>query len=301
MDKKEVEDYEQKYKDTIFSKIRKLVSKQFELISQLTKNATVLGQSNVRIPNASTQLNNKLVELSHLFKKSGISMFIATEPEHLSWGDFYGLSIIGNAIIFDLIDKMKESIEKLEEYGKTIEDISKQRNERLLAVQNIGPIRKFFSRIRAIFVPVQPIDLSLTQEEQATLDNSLKEYIDIDSEIWNYNLEDNIVQALVKEIAGSQKFRGFDIEHRYDAYAVPRLLETSVIPDLKKLGLEHLIPRLQEALIEEYKIDLFASEIYQVKAEDMQPDSTALSQEQSNDGKQPNNTALYGENMMEEK
>ena len=78
-------------------------------------------------------------------------------------------------------------------------------------------------------------------------------------------------------------------------------METSVIPDLKKLGLEHLIPRLQEALIEEYNIDLFAPEIYQVKAEDMQPDSTAWSQEQSNDGKQPNNTALYGENMMEEK
>ena len=235
----------------------------------MTTNASNLGQSNVRIPNVSTTLNNKLVELSHLFKKSGMSMFIATEPEHLAWGDFYGTSVIGDAVIHDLIDKLATSTEKLGKYGKTMGDVSKQRNERLLALQNVSPIRKFFSRIRAFFVPVQPVDLSLTEEEQGTLDESLHEYTDIDSEIWNYNLEDNIVQALVKEIAGSQKLGNFDIKHRYDAYNVPGLLEESVIPDLKKLGLEHLIHQLQEALIEEYKKDLPDPEIYRVKDEDM--------------------------------
>ena len=265
MDKKRVEEFEKQYKDTIFSKIGEVGSKQFEAISQMTRNATNLGQSQVSIPNVSTTLNNKLGDLSHVFRKAGISMF----SKELEDYDVVSSSFLGDAIIHDLIDKLAESTDKLEEYSKTIGDVSKQRNERLLALQNVSPIRKFFSQIRAFFVPVQPVDLSLTEGEQDTLDSSLQGYNDIDSEIWNYNLEDNLVQALVKEIAGPQKFGEFDIPHRYSASGVPGLLEESVIPDLKKLGLEHLVPKLQEALVEEYKKDLPDPEIYQVKDEDM--------------------------------
>lgn len=265
IDKKKVEEFEKQYKDTIFSKIGDISSKQFDAISQMTTNATNLGQSQVNIPNAIITLNNKLGELSHVFKKAGISMF----SKELEDYDIVSTSFLGDAIIHDLIDKLVKSSDKLREYSKTIGNVSKQRNERLLALQNVSPIRKFFSRIRAFFVPVQPIDLSLTEEEQATLDNSLQEYKDIDSQIWTYNLEDNIVQALVKEIAGSQKIGNFDITHQYSASTVPGLLEENIIPDLKKLGLEHLVPKLQEALVEEYKKDLPAPEIYQVKDEDM--------------------------------
>ena len=259
------QEFEKKYKDAIFSKISEVYSRQFETISQMTTNATNLGQSQVSIPNASTTLNNKLVGLSHEFKKSGISMFSSYIKDY----DMVSSSFLGDAIIHDLIDKLAESTDRLGEFGKTMEDVSKQRNERLLALQNISPIRKFFSRIRAFFIPIKPVDLSLTESEQSIFDGSLQEYKDIDSEIRNYNLENNIVQALVKEIAGSQKFGEFDIPHRYSASGVPGLLQESVIPDLKKLGLEHLIPQLQEALVEEYKKDLPDPEIYQVKDEDM--------------------------------
>lgn len=265
IDKQKLEEFEKKYKDTIFNKIAEAGSKQFEGITQMETNARNLGQSQVRIPNANTTLNNKLVELSHEFKRAGISMFT---KEFEDYG-LVGSSFVGNAIIHDLIDKLATSTEKLGEYNKTIGDVSKQRNERFLALQNVSPLRKIFSKIRAFFVPVKPVDLSLTEEEKDTLDSSLHEYTNINSEIWNYNLEDNIVQALVKEIAGPQKFGDFDIKHKYDANTVPGLLEKSVIPDLKKLGLEHLIPQLQEALVEEYKKDLPESKIYQVKDEDM--------------------------------
>ena len=265
IDKKRVEEFEKQYKDTIFSKIGEVGSKQFEAISEMTTNATNLGQSQVNIPNVSTTLNNKLAELSHVFKKAGISMF-SKELEDL---DIVSSSFLGDAIIHDLMDELTESIDKLGEYSKTIGNVSKQRDERLLALQNVSPIRKFFSRIRAFFVPVQPIDLSLTEEEQNTLDSSLQGYKDIDSKIWNYNLEDNIVQALVKEIAGSKIIGNFVSIHEHSASTVPGLLEERVIPDLKKLGLEHLVPKLQEALVEEYKKDLPDPEMYQVKDEDM--------------------------------
>lgn len=285
IDKQELEEFEKKYKDTIFNKIAEAGSKQFEGITQMETNARNLGQSQVRIPNANTTLNNKLVELSHEFKRVGLSMF----SKELEGYDMAGSSFIGDAIIYDLIDKLTEATGKLGEYSKTMGDVSKQRNERLLALQNVSLIRKIFSRIRAFFVPVKPIDLSLTEEEQGTLDSSLQEYIDIDSEIRNYNLEDNMVQALVKEIAGPEKVGSFDIKHKYDAYTVPGLLEESVIPDLKKLGLEHLVPRLQEALIKEYKKDLPDPEIYQVKDEDMHlyvPDFSRKPEEQHKDTKE---------------
>lgn len=277
IDNKQVDEFEKKNKEIIFTKIRKAGSEQFETINQMITNAKKIGQSQVSIPDVSTTLNNKIVELSHEFRKAGISMF-SKEYEDLG---FVGSSFLGDAIIFDLMDKMIISNDKLVEYGEKIRKVSKQKYERVLALQNVSPIRKIFSRIKAFFVPVQPVDLSLTEEEQSMLDSSLQEYKDMDSEIWNYNLEDNIVQALVKEIAGLQIFADFDIPHKSPAYEVPRLLEESVIPDLKKLGLEHLVPKLQEALIEEYKKDLPDPEIYQLKDEEMYlyiPDFTRKSE-----------------------
>lgn len=265
IDKKRVEEFEKIYKETLFSKISEARTKQFESINLMTTNARNIGQSNVNIPNASTTLNNKIVELSQVFKNAGISMFSSKLEDF----DVVSSSFLGDAIIEELMGQLSKSSEKLDEYSKTIERVSKKKSEQMKAIQNVNPIRKFFSRIRVLFVPVKPVDFSITEEEQNILDTRLQEYTDIDNKIWNYNLEENLVPAIVKEITRPQKFGKFDIPHRYNAYTVPDLLEESVIPDLKKLGLEHLIPQLQEALIEEYKKDLPDPEIYQVSQEDM--------------------------------
>lgn len=265
IDEQRVEEFEKKYKETLFSKIGEVRSKQFESISLMKTNARNMGEQNVDIPNASTTVNNKLVELSQEFKRAGISMFSSRLEDY----DVVSTSFLGDAIIQDLIDKLAESSDKLGEYSQTMGSVSKKKNEQVQALQNISPIRKFFARIRALFVPLEPVDVSLTEEEQNTLDTPLQKYRDIDNEIWNYNLEENLIPALVKAIAGPQKFGQFDIKHRYDAFTVPGLLEESVIPDLKKLGLEHLVPKLQEALIEEYKKDLPDPELYKVEDKDM--------------------------------
>ena len=91
----------------------------------------------------------------------------------------------------------------------------------------------------------------------------------MDNKIWSYNLKDDLVTTIVTFITEPQNLPQFNTLHRYDAYTVPGLLEESVVPDLKKLGLECLIPQLQEALIEEYKKDLPNTEIYKVRKEDM--------------------------------
>ena len=155
IDKQRIEEFEQRHKETIFNSIDSLRKEQFETINQISTNLKHLGESENNISNTSITLNNKLIELSHRFKKAGISMF-SKEVEDEEY-NFVSSSMLGDAIIHDLIDKLEESIKKLEEYGKTIEDISKQRNEQILSLQNVSPIKKFFSRLRALFVPIQPI------------------------------------------------------------------------------------------------------------------------------------------------
>ena len=265
-EKQEVKDFEKEYKEQLFKKINEIYSKQLEAIDKIAKNANDLGQANVEIPNTGILANNKIIELSHIFEEHGISIFSSKSKDY----DFVTSSFLGTAIIQDLTDKINQSVEKMNEYSQKIEEVAIQKNERIQALQNISPMRKFFSKMRSLFVPSKPIDLSLTDEEQSMLDNSLQEYKDIGDEIWNYNLDNNLVPALVKAIADPIKLEGFNISsHKYIAQAVPSLIEKDVEPDLKKLGLEGLLPKLQEELTKEYKKDLPDPEIHKIADEDM--------------------------------
>lgn len=263
--KQEVDSFENKFKEELFNKISEVYAKFFETINLLTQNANALGQANVDIPNTATLLNNKIVELSHTFEDSGISMFSSKSKDN----DYVTSSFIGNAIIQDLIDKMNLSYDRISEYGNKMVDVSEQRNKRIQALEKTSPMRKLFSRIKSLFVKTKPIDLSLTDAEQSLLDRALQEYKDIGDQIWNYNLEENLASSLVKAISGPIKFGDFNIPHCYVPQEVPYVLDEDIVPDLEKLGLGNMIPKLKEALIEEYKKDLPDPEIYQISEEDM--------------------------------
>lgn len=255
IDEKRAAEVEKAYKDLIFRGIDELSSAQTELINQISANAKNIGQSNFDIYNIGITLNNKLVELYHIFKKAGISIFISKLEAY----DLVTESFIGKAIIEDLIECVNQASETLNRHSLTIKNISNRKIEQLKALRNINSIQKFFAKIKSFFIPTKPIDLSLTEQEQDMLDGFIQEYRDIDNKIWKYNLEDNIIPAIVKDIK----------QQKYGAYAVPGLLEESVIPDLRKLGLEKLVPQLQNKLIEEYKKDLPKSKIYEISEERM--------------------------------
>ena len=59
----------------------------------------------------------------------------------------------------------------------------------------------------------------------------------IDEKIWDYNLKDNLVQSIVTSI-----------RDQHLSLNIPELLNEYIEPTLKKLGLEELIPQLQEEL-----------------------------------------------------
>lgn len=261
---KEIKEFENKYKKVLFGKVEKISSQLREIISEIEESGKFVDlESN--LPNLGITLNNKLVELQHEFQNAGLSMY---SKEYKDYG-FVGSSFVGEAVIFDLINYASKGTENLADYSKTMKEVTDKNVEKVQALEKVGPIRRFFAKLRSFFVPVKQEDMTYTPEETESINSPLRDYRETDNKLWKYNLEDNIVQALVDQIAGPEKFGDFDIPHKYSASDVPGLLEERVIPDLKKLCLEHLVPQLQEALIAEYRKDLLDPEIYQVSEEDL--------------------------------
>ncbi len=252
MNKQEFEKQDKENKEKFFGNIGISIEDANKLIMLMTKNANRLGQTNVNIPNFCITLNNKLVELSHVFESAGVSMFTREFEEQ----GFYGTSFLGDAIIKDFLERAKEAGDRLADYSKIKKDIASRKNKEIIAYKNKGPIEKFFLKLKTLFTNKGPIDLSLTEEEKMALDSSLYKYQELNDETWNYRLDKDLVGTLVRYIAGPEKIGNYNIPHRYTPFSVPGLVKTCVVPELEELGLEGLLPELQEKLIKEYEKDL---------------------------------------------
>lgn len=185
--------------------------------------------------------------------------------------NYVGSSYVGDAIIADLIGFASRGTQSLADYDKEMKKLTDKKVEQVQGLKKASPIRKFLGKIRKFFMPIKQEDISYTQEETEAVNTHLSDYRETENQIWKYNLKDNVVSSLVKQIR----------ERGYHASVIPGLLEKCVIPDLQKLGLGDLIPQLQEALIEEYKKDLPDPGIYQVKEKDLYlyvPDFTRKTQ-----------------------
>lgn len=254
---KRVEEFETKYRDEIFEAMYKIRSKEKEIIDLMIENSKKLGLSEFDIPRISITVNNKIVELSQEFKSAGISMFSSKQEEY----DMVNSSFIGDAIIDDLLEKLNQANTKLGDYGYTMKNIAKKKEVQVQALTNITPAQRVFAKIKSFFKPVKPIDLSLTSVEKGVLRMHEDEYRNIDNMVWKYNLKDNLVSSLVK----------FIHDKKYSSNIVPGLLEEEVIPDLKKLGLENLIPELQQSIVDDYKRSLPFDKYYKISLNDFVP------------------------------
>ena len=251
---KEVKEFEAEFKEALLGKVREISSQQNELISGIQESSKFVDLES-DLPNLGITLNNKLVELQHEFQNAGLSMY---SQEFKDYG-FVGSSFVGEAVIFDLINYASKGDQNLADYSKTMKEVTDKKVEKVQGLEKVSPIRRFFAKLRSFFVPVKQEDMTYTPEETESINSHLRDYRETDNQLWQYNLRDNIIPSIVRQI----RDRG------YSAYTVPGLLEESVIPDLEKLGLADLIPQLQQTLIEEYKKDLPDPEIYKVNDEDL--------------------------------
>lgn len=231
---KDIRINEDRYKNLLNDKIEEIISKQSEIITQISKTGKDV-DIDTDIPNIGITFNNKLNELSQIFKKAGISMFVEPNEKY----DFVDSNFVGNAIIEDMISQISNGMQALSEYDSSIDKATKKRMEKVKALEKSGPIKKLFLKIRNFFVPTTVSDLTSYSENEIEEANShLLEYKEVDENLWKYNLKDNVVQSLVKFINNK----------RYHKSGISELLEESVIPTLQKLELESVIPKLQNEL-----------------------------------------------------
>ena len=244
VDIERVKEFEEKYKNILFERVRKLCSLQTELLMEIDKMREYFDLES-DLPNIGITLNNKIIELQHQFEDAGISMYSQKfedyGPNKLN---LVGTSAIGEAVIFDLIDYASRGMQSLKEYNEAMKELTNKREK--MRIEKTSPIRKFLWNIRKFFMPAQQEELYDTQEEMDKINSYLLDYKNADQQLWNYNLRDNIIPSEVRRIS----------EKGYAAFcAIPDLLEESINPDLQKLGLADLIPQLEKELIEEYKIE----------------------------------------------
>ena len=254
IDDKKVKEFEDNYREKLFNSFRTISLNQSKVFAATEK---IRRENNLitDLPNIGITLNNKLVQLQHEFENVGISIYLEKTENCKE----IKLNYIGEAVLLDLIRYARNGIESSNEYQEKIDLIVTKKLKKIHGREDDSAITKVFTKMKRTLVPLKQKDLLFTQKEIQTINQTLSSYKDVDNQLWNYNLRSNVVSSITKKIR----------EQKCSANEVPKLLEESVIPDLQKLGLADLIPELQRTLVEEYKKDLPASEIYQISKKDM--------------------------------
>ncbi len=227
---------EEKYKKSIYDKVRNVSSQQTEIIVNMQEACKFYLDTENSIPNIGFSLNNKIVELQREFSKAGISIYVKEDKT----GNVNS-SFVGEAIFSDLIDQLTEGTIELKNCTNFFYEKAKKQNNKM----------NVFRQIKYSLNPDLIKKDFCTDDEKEQIKSNLSNYKSFNDKIYNYNLKENIVSSIVKKI----RDRG------YHAYTVPGLLEEEVIPELEKLGLSNLIPELQNSLVKEYEQDINVMEL----------------------------------------
>ena len=242
--KKEIEAYDQEHRDSIISRLNYLNEEYTKLIDQIELNVKVLEHSQHQVNNIAITINNKLVEIANEFRRVGLSLYSQYHEDM----DLVSNSFIGDAIIADLISKLMEANERIKEYSEELFGMGMKIHKEFTSYQT-----NIFKKIFILLNPFVHLNFSLSTEQHQKLDALLKKYADIEEEVWNYHYEDYLVDNLVKSIICTQDYGDGTITYKYTALDVPLLVAECITPCLTKLGLEGLIPKLKQALINTYK------------------------------------------------
>lgn len=217
-------DEKENQKKLIYDEIDKIIHDQADLISYLEEIKSFVN-IDTDAPNIGITLNNKLNELSQKFDDAGISIFSESVSEKIEGNP------VRDAIFDDITLKIYTAREYFNEYAFKIYELVKKEYEK---VKSYGNFRKFLYAFENVTIYKNNEDaLRIPIHILNKLHVNLEKYKQLDEELWNYNLEDNLEDSLVSLINND--------EYGYDKQDLKATIYT-----LKKLGLERLIPKIEE-------------------------------------------------------
>lgn len=221
--------YENKYKEEVFETIYKNVSLQEKNIKEIEILKKDIGFT-AQVPNIAITANNKIAEISRIFKLAGISIYTEMNEEGL-----WNKSFCGRAIMEDIISQTVESMDLIIEFYSTLIDILKQKSNKWFGLDKIKTVWRVIKNPSKLNNTLSITTFSKDEIEE--IEANLIEFAKMDDKIWNYNLKDNFIQSIL-----------IFINQNRDEYEIPVVLEESIIPTMQKLGLEEQIPELKEQL-----------------------------------------------------
>lgn len=236
--KKDVQEYEEKYKKILYKSIENIMEDMFDTINSNRRIAKNLDLDvDIDLPNIGVTLNNKINEIANEFKDAGISMFATPNNKY----DFVSSNFVGDAILDDLYARLGKGSKAYSDYVSNLGETIKRKNERAKALVPTNPIRRFFLKIRSLFAPKSIEEtISFLPDEVEKLSTDISSYKNMDEEIWNYNLKDNVAQSIITSITS----KGYNEE------TMLYMLAEDVMPTLKSLGLENLESQIKEGINE---------------------------------------------------
>lgn len=248
------EELEQVVREGEFYNITKYISKLTKTIDWAKDKSKNLKKNDFNLPNTSITIKDSLTRLSQEFEKYGLSIWV----EYRKDGHGVDVPFVGNAVIEDLRNKFNKSRNLLSDFTIKLYEINDQRANQLIKYDKENFIVKLFRRFKQFFVKDYQIDMTLTSEENNELNQLISEYNKIDDSINNYNLRDNLVDSLTEVIVD----RGYSVDD------IPDIIDVEIAPDLEKMQLLDLVPKLQETIDERHK-------------EKMQKDKNAIKENES--------------------
>jgi len=208
--------------------INEVISKSGDLITELDDMNKLFGIEH-NYSNAGVRFNNKINELKNVFNEHGMSLFTRYEPS-IGINQFH---LIGEAIFDALYARAVESLDAmkayLEAYSSAIHEMSN------IFLNKMIPIAHFIKRRNITLNGFQ-----LTPQEKEKIAQLYIEYQDKADAIWNFSLEDNLVDALIELFKKGE----------CNSYYIKDMLDIEIIPMMNQLGLSNSVDELLTKLRE---------------------------------------------------
>ena len=223
----------------LFDRINAMQGKIKESL-ELIKKFERINAKEENLPNIVTTLHDKLTqEVIKQFRTVGI--------------EFNMKSYLVQSIVSDLLNKFEEGITEFKDCSENLNFVREVQDdfESKVELVSTSKVKNLIARLRGLFKPERKQE-RLEQLERERQEKKLEEanihlikYKFKNNELEKYTIKSNIIYSLTREILigpGS----GLNL-------TVTEFIEQKIRPEMKKLGLEDLLPQLEENLLQEYK------------------------------------------------
>jgi len=168
--------------------------------------------------------------------------------------DFSDKSEVGKAVIKTIERYTERAQGALKQYVNIINSSNQLDNNNRKSdqdgeekgIKTISPISKVFNNIKRKLIKFNKRKIYITPEALENANACIDEYEDLEEQMSQYTIQSNIIEELVEIICPRVGMRRLPKE-------VPELVDKNIAPDLMRLGLGYLIPKLEQRLDERYR------------------------------------------------